>query len=171
MLNRILTGVLILAFFIGCSSTKEIQRMTFPAAEYDKLPKAGTGKARVSGEAFFVSSWGDAKKCAGATIYLYRKTSYTEEWFRVSVLGGKAMSEWDPRVKEYNIYVKADAEGKFEFFNVSEGEYYVITWYYWDQPQRNAYGNVIGTKKEGGLLHSEVTIANGSNYKVILTNK
>jgi len=171
MLYRILSWALIFTFFIGCSSPKEIQRMSFPAEEYNKIPKAGTGKATLSGESFFVSSWGDAKKCAGATIYLYRKTSYTEEWFRASVLEGKAMSEWDPRVKDYNVFVKADAEGKFEFFNVSEGEYYVITWYYWDQPQRNAYGNVVGTKKTGGVLYSRIDIVNGSHYKVILTNR
>jgi hypothetical protein len=77
--NRMIYS-LILLIFTGCTTTSKIvQRIPFPEAEYGKLPKTTSGNSTVKGEAFFVDSWAQTKKCAGATIYLFPITSYTKQ--------------------------------------------------------------------------------------------
>ena len=80
------------------------------------------------------------------------------------------MSDWDPRVTKYNAQVTTNSEGKYQFNNIAAGEYFLLTWFYWDEPQYNTYGNVVGTKRFGGLLQKKVKIDGVTRYSYILTN-
>jgi hypothetical protein len=164
--------ILVIILITGCYTTSPIvQRIPYPEKEYASLPGTTSGNSSVKGEAFFVSSWGDPKKCVGATIYLFPVTSYSRQWYNEFIVKGHKMNDWDPRSTAYDVIAKAGADGKFEFYNIAEGEYYLYTYFVWDAPQINTYGNIIGTKKSGGHLISQVSVKSGMNYTVMLTNK
>lgn len=145
--------------------------MPFPVAEYDTLPMIDAGNSIIKGEAFFVSTWAQVRKAVGTSVYLFRVTSYTKEWFDIYVLGNRNMTDWDDRVKKYNTYTTSSSEGKFEFYKVPKGSYYLFLWFYWDEPQYNTYGRVVGTKRFGGLLQQSITVDGTSAYNYVLTNK
>lgn len=165
-------AVFILSLDTAAQKRKKIvERMPFPTAEYDTLPVNNSGKSTIKGEAFFVSSWAQVRKAVGVNVYLFRVTSYTRQWYDISVVGNKNMTDWDDRVKNYNVLTTTSSEGKFEFNNVPKGRYYLFLWFYWDEPQYNIYGHITGTKTFGGLLQKTVDVDGESSYNYVLTNK
>lgn len=173
-MKRIICWVALLFLITDATAQKRkkpVDRIPFPAAEYDTLPAINTGESSIKGEAFFVSSWAQVRKAVGTNVYLFRVTSYTRHWFDVSVLGNKNMTAGDDRQKKCNIYTTSNTEGKFEFNHVPAGNYYLFLWFYWDEPQYNVYGHITGTKRFGGLLHKIITVDGTSTYNYVLTNQ
>ncbi len=102
----------------------KMARIEFPESEYYRLPR--TGKGTVTGT-IYVKDYYD-KRILGASTRLYLNpiTSYSEQWYQESYLGGYKMQEADPRLFNYLKFTASDKNGKFAFYGVPSGSYYLI---------------------------------------------
>lgn len=102
----------------------KIERMEFPVAEYSRLPRIGKGTIKGS---IYVRDLYERKVVgASARLYLNPITSYSEQWYEESYLGGYQMQEADPRLFNYLRFTASDKSGKFAFYGVPSGSYYLI---------------------------------------------
>jgi len=103
---------------------QKVARITFPVSEYARLAK--TGKGTVKGK-IYVSDGYDRKVFGKSTrLYLNPKTSYSDQWYRESYIGGKKMAKADDRLFNYLRFTSSDAKGNFAFYGVPSGRYYLI---------------------------------------------
>ncbi len=133
----------------------------FPQAEYEALPKTGTGS--ISGQAFVVDPWGNVKVAAGQHVALIPHTSYSAIWFsnfllfqRTGVSGGFT----DSRMSNYGDDTFADAEGRFKFKSVPVGVYYVRSGVWW----KDSAGILRGTD-----FVRMIRVKEGEEVELVLT--
>jgi len=102
----------------------KMARIEFPESEYYRL--ARTGKGTVKGT-IYVKDYYDRRVLGASTrLYLNPVTSYSEQWYQESYLGGYQMQEADPRLFNYLKFTASDKDGKFAFYGVPSGSYYLI---------------------------------------------
>ncbi len=103
----------------------KMARIEFPESEYYRL--ARTGKGTVKGTIYVKDAYND-KRILGASTRLYLNpiTSYSEQWYEESYLGGYKMQAADPRLFNYLKFTASDKNGKFAFYGVPSGSYYLI---------------------------------------------
>jgi hypothetical protein len=103
---------------------QKVTRIPFPVSEYRRLAK--TGKGTVKGRIYVTDGY-DRKVFGKSTrLYLNPKTSYSDQWYRESYIGGKKMSKPDERLFNYLRFTSSDANGNFAFYGVPSGRYYLI---------------------------------------------
>lgn len=102
----------------------KMERIAFPTSEYYRL--ARTGKGTVKGSIYLQDAY--EKRIAGAStrLYLNPVTSYSNQWYNESYLGGHKMTKADSRLFNYLKFTASDANGKFAFYGVPSGSYYLI---------------------------------------------
>ena len=101
-----------------------IERIEFPASEYNRLPR--TGKGTIKGS-IYVTDMYDRRVAGKSTrLYLNPVTSYSEQWYEESYIGGYKMQKADPRLFNYLRFTASDKNGKFAFYGVPSGSYYLI---------------------------------------------
>jgi len=101
-----------------------IERIKFPLAEYNHLPR--TGKGTINGSIYIRDQYGRKVVGSSARLYLNPITSYSEQWYEESYLNGYKMQEADPRLFNYLRFTASDKNGKFAFYGVPSGNYYLI---------------------------------------------
>lgn len=102
----------------------KMARIEFPESEYYRL--ARTGKGTVKGT-IYVKDYYDRRVLGASTrLYLNPVTSYSEQWYEESYLGGSQMQEADPRLFNYLKFTASDKDGRFAFYGVPSGSYYLI---------------------------------------------
>ena len=102
----------------------KMARIEFPASEYYSL--ARTGKGTVKGT-IYVKDYYDKRVLGASTrLYLNPITSYSEQWYDESYLGGAQMQKADSRLFNYLKFTASDKNGKFAFYGVPSGSYYLI---------------------------------------------
>lgn len=99
-------------------------RIEFPVAEYTRLPRKGRGT--ISGKIYINDLYGSPVYGGGTRLYLNPVTSYSEQWYEVSYLGGNKMEKADGRLFNYLKFTAANSNGKFSFYGVPSGSYYLI---------------------------------------------
>lgn len=101
----------------------KMERIAFPTSEYYRL--ARTGKGTVKGRIYLDDTY---KQIPGANTRLYLNpiTSYSEQWYTESYLGGYKMQKADPRLFNYLKFTASDKNGHFAFYGVPSGSYYLI---------------------------------------------
>ena len=103
---------------------QKVARIPFPVSEYARLAK--TGKGTVKGKIYVTDGY-DRKVVGKSTrLYLNPKTSYSDQWYRESYIGGKKMAKADDRLFNYLRFTSSDAKGNFAFYGVPSGRYYLI---------------------------------------------
>lgn len=108
----------------GESGESKIARIKFPVSEYSHL--ARTGKGTITGS-IYVRDLYDRKAVGASTrLYLNPITSYSKQWYEESYLSGARMEEADPRLFNYLRFTASDNNGKFAFYGVPSGNYYLI---------------------------------------------
>lgn len=152
-----------LAVLSACATMAPIERPSFPLAEYEALPKEGTGA--VTGQVFLRTMVGEVRYGAGSDVWLNPVTSYSTHWFQndYSRPGTKLMPA-DPRQDDYIIEVQADGHGNFRFDNVPPGDYYLTSEVVWHVP----LGQFSSTA-QGGVISKRITVENGEEVRVMLT--
>jgi hypothetical protein len=58
-------------------------------------------------------------------LWLNPVTSYSRQWYEESYLGGYKLSKTDKRLYNYLKFTYSDNSGKFNFFGVPNGDYYL----------------------------------------------
>ena len=102
----------------------KMERVEFPISEYNRL--ARTGKGTVKGT-IYVRDYYDKRVLGTSTrLYLNPITSYSEQWYEESYLGGYKMQAADPRLFNYLKFTASDKNGRFAFYGVPSGSYYLI---------------------------------------------
>ena len=100
-----------------------IKRISFPADEYRQLKTSGD--ATVKGT---ISILYNGREIPGkqTKLYLNPVTSYSNQWYRESYLGGHSMGKSDPRLFNYLKFTASNAAGQFAFYGIPAGRYYVV---------------------------------------------
>ena len=143
-----------------------VPRVPWPEQEYARLDKKG--KNAVSGQAFMKTRGGDVKTCAGETVTLSPVTSYSAQFFNMEVLGKREAHQRlspdvDSRIHSYLKQTTADASGKFTFYDVPAGDYYLYTLVRWEAPTAR------GHSQQGGWLGQKVSVRDEERNDFILT--
>jgi len=102
-----------------------MERMPFPLDEYRSLKKIG--RSSVSGKVAIVNTMSE-KEVLGKNLKLYLNpvTTYSRQWYNESYLSGYKMSKVDKRLYNYLKFSTSNNNGKFDFFGVAKGKYYLI---------------------------------------------
>ena len=103
---------------------EKIERIEFPTSEYYSLPRSGRGT--IKGTIYITDSYGSRVLGAGTRLYLNPITSYSKQWYVESYLGGNRMQKADARLFNYLKFTAANSNGKFAFYGVPNGSYYLI---------------------------------------------
>lgn len=101
-----------------------MERIAFPTSEYYRL--ARTGKGTVKGSIYIKDAYDKRIPGANTRLYLNPYTSYSKQWYEESYLGGYKMSKADSRLFNYLKFTASDENGKFAFYGVPSGSYYLI---------------------------------------------
>jgi hypothetical protein len=103
---------------------QKMKRIPFPAAEYNRY--AGTGKGTIKGTIYVKNAYGEKILGTGTRLYLNPVTSYSNQWYSESYVGGKKMEKADSRLFNYLKFTASDSNGAFAFYGVPSGSYYLI---------------------------------------------
>jgi hypothetical protein len=103
---------------------EKMARITFPTSEYYSL--ARTGRGTIKGTIYITDSYGSRVLGSGTRLYLNPITSYSKQWYVESYLGGNRMQKADARLFNYLKFTAADSNGRFAFYGVPNGSYYLI---------------------------------------------
>jgi hypothetical protein len=103
---------------------EKMARIEFPTSEYYSLPR--TGRGTIKGTIYISDSYGSRVLGSGTRLYLNPITSYSKQWYVESYLGGNRMQKADSRLFNYLKFTAADSNGKFAFYGVPNGSYYLI---------------------------------------------
>jgi len=102
-----------------------MERIAFPIDEYRHIKK--NGRSTVSGSIYVENSYNNAKIMGKKVkLYLNPVTSYSRQWYQESYLGGYKMSKSDRRIYNYLKYTVSNTDGKFNFFGIASGNYYLV---------------------------------------------
>ena len=102
-----------------------MERIDFPTEEYAHIKKYG--RSTVTGLVYLENSH-NSQKVMGEKVKLYLNpiTSYSRQWYEESYLGGYKLSKSDSRLFNYLKFTVSDVNGKFNFFGVPRGDYYIV---------------------------------------------
>ncbi len=103
---------------------EKMERIDFPTSEYYRL--ARTGKGTIKGAIYIKDAYDNKIMGAGTRLYLNPATSYSDQWYRESYIGGYKMEKADSRLFNYLRFTAANGDGKFAFYGVPSGSYYLI---------------------------------------------
>ena len=105
-------------------SDNRVTRIPFPVDEYKRLSQIGQGT--VKGIIYLTDASGNKIYGKQTRLYLNPVTSYSKQWYKESYLGGKKLTKADPRLFNYLKFTTSDANGRFAFYGVPSGRYYLI---------------------------------------------
>ena len=103
---------------------QKMARIPFPTSEYHGL--ARTGKGTISGTIYVNDTYGKRIVGTGTRLYLNPVTSYSNQWYSASYIGGAKMQKADSKLFNYLRFTASDTNGKFAFYGVPSGSYYLI---------------------------------------------
>ncbi|MDR3381734.1 hypothetical protein [Cupriavidus basilensis] len=154
------------AILAGCAvpvQQKTYDPLPFNAAEYEALPKTGTGVVR--GQVFLKTRGGDVKKGAGAQVILSPATSLSEQSYAEGYKSGKTprASPGGGETQKYWRRATADADGRFEIRDVPPGKFFVMSELTWEAPTQ------FGLAKQGGIIIVPVLVENGKTSDAMVT--
>lgn len=164
-------------FLAGCIATPTVIEIS---SEFDSMAAQSQiepGKGYISGTAFMRQRGGGVVTCAGNNVTLVPSTAYARERLahiyqstptsdktsvrdvRESIINPQ---QFMPSPIAYKNLVKetiCDAQGNFEFTDIKDGDYFIVTSVYWETPS-----------PQGGVLAKSVNVKSGKAPRVILSH-
>lgn len=132
------------------------------------------GHSIVHGRAFLPGEGGAVRTCAGSRAFLVPLSDYARSWATTvygseqggfkQPLDGKAdkVADLSIRFRKSWIPASCDAQGRFEFTEVPDGEYYVISAVLWKRHESDPV-------PQGGLIARRVRVSGVDVKEVVLT--
>lgn len=170
------TLLLVIILLAGCSSQEYRYslvyqpRVEWPLDEYKKIEQH-QGSNIVTGQCFLKTRGGDVKTCAGNKVYLNPVTSYSKQFVDVVIhqYTGRGVV-LEPTIPDYRINdfleeTVADADGRFKFYNVPDGEYYLYSSVLWEA----GTGYQGKLEQQGGWVLKKVSIVTNNRNEYIVT--
>lgn len=105
-------------------TSNKVDRITFPVSEYANLQKLGKGT--IKGSIYLQDTLGRQIVGSGTRLYLNPVTSYSTQWYEESYVDGNRMKKADSRLFNYLKFTASDSNGRFGFYGVPSGSYYLI---------------------------------------------
>lgn len=102
---------------------------------------------------------------------LIPRTAYADEMVRSVFKGGNYqpsppdIEDIDPRFKSMTRRTVANGEGRFEFDELPNGEYYILVPVEWQVPS-----GMYRSERQGGLLVEKVALPRRSASEIVITN-
>ncbi|HZP11981.1 MAG TPA: hypothetical protein VFB36_06135 [Nevskiaceae bacterium] len=129
-----------------------------PADASEYAPYEKSGNASISGQAFLVTTSGDAKKAAGKEVTCDPATSLSRRWWNDARVYERIQPRMpdDPKFLSMRKTVTADADGRFTFDNLPAGDYLIRTTIEWEPLHCGEPGYSYCSKQAGavgGLVH------------------
>jgi hypothetical protein len=155
------------AALTGCAPTTVNLKSSFNAQEARAMTQRGVNM--ITGSALIRQNGGGVVTCAGLPVTLLPKTAYAAE--RVAVIYGNTQQGYNPAYRvvtftpnpaEFAQYVRkttCDAQGRFAFGDVADGEFFVETSITWQ----------VGYSLQGGNLMQAVSVNGGEAREVVLS--
>jgi len=101
-----------------------IERIPFPVDEYRHLAKRGS--STLSGKIYLENVHTGEKYTKGKIkLWLNPVTTYSQQWYRDSYLGGYKLTKSDSRLYNYLKFTYSNSDGSFNFFGLPRGSYYL----------------------------------------------
>ena len=100
------------------------ERVKFSQKEYKKINQFG--KNRLEGKIEFINLKNTSTKYPRLKLYLNPITSYSKDWYINSYLNNKKMTKIDKRLFNYLKFTYSKEDGKFKFFGLAKGKYYLV---------------------------------------------
>jgi len=167
-MKRSVALLVVLLVFAGCAAIRPTVNLNSPFDHAAAMAQLEEGNNTITGSAVVRQKGGGVVTCAGADISLIPATPYANERM-MHIYGTRdrgyspsGAPKFEPDYPEYyqaTRTVVGDAQGMFEFDNVKDGEYYVITVITW----------AVGYSRQGGALMSRVVVQGGETKKVVLS--
>lgn len=163
-LKYLLFSIALILNLTSCASMGEllnlpgppVQRMPFPSAEYEKLPK--TGNSTVSGRMELTSK--NNITLRADRVELVPVTSYSREWYEKGYTNGLNLTERDPLELKYIKFQNGLEDDDFLFENVPAGDYYLVGLVSWWEPSYLKGGTSVFQKIK---LVKQIVVKNGSD--------
>lgn len=168
-MKKALVLIACIATLASCAIQPQVfTPLLFDQAEYDALPKTGTGV--VKGQVFAKTVGGEVRKGAGNTVHLIPVTKYREQWYSEALMQGKKpVVDADKRYLKFDREKTTDGEGRFEFNAIPPGKYYVLSSVSWETTSTNEYSRRLGLMdKQGGMVVRTVYVTNGATAEAML---
>jgi len=169
MKNPAVIWASVMALMAGCASAPEVQHISSAFDAEHAKAALNPGKNSLKGSGFLRQNGGGVVTCAGATVYLLPATSYAVERMRYTYGSSAGGLNNRPKINFYPDYpeyyqlmrkTSCDAQGNFEFNNVSPGSYFVVTSVVWK----------VGYSIQGGNLMRPVEVRDGVNSSIVITS-
>ena len=179
-MNKILC-LLALSFLSACVAVKPLEVVELPEFDQEFAKKQiGKGKNTITGSAFLKQLDGRIQKCSGSDVELVPATEYAKKRMNIlyalnqngrythtgRIIKFKSVKETDEE-KYWSLMRKTicDIDGKFEFENVHDGSFFIISDVVWGVVV-NQYGSI---SSQGGPVMLPVTVKDGEIKKVVVT--
>lgn len=166
----------LLLFFIivllcGCVAQQRnvVLQSRFDKEEAEQAMKPG--KNKIIGNAFVRQMGGGVVTCAGNDVGLVPVTKYSNERL-LAIYGNTGEGFVDtynannvsftPDEHDYHVLRKktaCDSQGNFEFENLADGEYFIVTSAVW----------YVGSSPQGGALLKRVFVNGGETKKIVMS--
>tara|TARA_R110002167_G_scaffold243977_3_gene449644 strand:- start:51493 stop:52032 length:540 start_codon:yes stop_codon:yes gene_type:complete len=174
-MSKIVLSIVCLLFVAGCTpvqrshyQTTSMPRVDWPVDEYTKIASR-TGQNHVSGQCFLKTRGGDVKTCAGNKVMLNPISSYSTQFVKAVIKQnygvGVELGLVDNRIYNYLVEVIADGDGRFSFYNVPDGDYYIYSTVTWEAGTGYNGANQL----QGGWVFKEILVDSKSRNEHILT--
>jgi len=157
-MTRWIVLLLIAFLMMSCARTYD-RKAEFNPEEY--APYAGTGTARVCGQAYLTMEDGKSHMASGDRVLLAPATSYTEEAVMVKVRRGRKMVDPVPEAMKFEQHTKTDAEGRFCFTGLPAGDYFVVA--------DIALPTSTKEHRESQLAHAKASVKADENVYILVT--
>jgi hypothetical protein len=181
--------LLLATIFVGCVGSQQIVYLSSPFDKDATKKIFENGNNTIKGSALIRQAGGSVVTCAGTEVQLFPATDYAKERtkylygntdkgykdiqssLRTAVRKrNHKTGQWEiapnyifePDYVEYSEFTRktiGDAQGYFEFKNVPDGEYFIISNIVWGTSSVNA---------SGGWLLLRVEVRNGETINVVL---
>ena len=172
--------LLALSLLSACVAVKP-EVVDLPEFEQEFAEKQiGKGKNTITGSAFLKQVDGGIQKCSGSDVELVPATEYAKKRMDTlytlnqkgryvhtgRIVKFKSVKETDEK-KYWSLMRKTicDIDGKFEFENVRDGSFFIISDVVWGVVNTNTGI----TETQGGWIMLPVTVKGGEIKKVVVT--